>query len=219
MLPELKWEIALYLDLPEIESVFPQLLANEIFLAALFERDFPDITDSQRFWEAEYDKELYGKLFDMRELSKKIENRVFQMDLSEKIYQDHQEWKNLIYKEYFESKYYFMNGIGFAVDIDIYMTETILKEYEYTMNLVLQLFSQHAPYYGEETIEKMVDNLIETREYKLLDYVGDTRMWSSDFTEKIAYFESTIGYRKKLQSVKKQFLEIVDQVKQFTKKV
>ena len=64
MIPELQWEIAMYLTFPEIEISFPNLVSNDIFLAALMARDYQGV---------EGGREMYIRLEKMREYGRKYD--------------------------------------------------------------------------------------------------------------------------------------------------
>lgn len=226
MLPELRWEIALYLDLPEIELFFPELLASETFWDELFERDFPDMTG---------DEDFYRKLLRLSEVSNKFGNKVVQMDVLEELIErdmieitlerlkssgyltekeipielDMAEWKSLKNEKYLEPTYYFRNGKGFVLPFNIYMIEDILNTIRREVDSISWLYVAMGVQWNRETIERIIDGLVQKQQFTLLDTCSDRRMYSTDLIRQISKYESDIGYKRKLEIAKSKFVQAI----------
>ena len=239
MLPELKWEIALYLDLPEIEIFFPELLVKEKFWDHLFNRDFPNMTGDGKF---------YRKMPLLSEISKQFGNLVVQMQVLEVLDKNKlvykalegvkdmrrkkrtngtkkqkylanteipieikiDEWKNLTNEEYLESTFYFKNGKIFVLPYNIYMIEKLLMSLTEKFYSISKLYNDMGVQWNKDKIERILDGLIENRQFSLLEAVNTSRMYPNDLIVQFSKYESAIEYKQKLRTAKYKFTQSIE---------
>ena len=195
MLPELQWQIALYLDVTNIDLYFPHLLANEIFLTDLLHRDYPGI------------KGDYKHLHQMKLFSKGIKETV-QLEVLEhmrNIMPDYDSWvdffdymdiNNFDYiteeyvlsvikhsynkldllkmyhnKSYIKSTIYFKNGVSYVYHIDFLLMALIIhNNYDFRFDIFVLIDRNNQ-------VNGIYQNLIDQELYNLiLDLPGKNEL-------------------------------------------
>ena len=224
MLPEIKWEIALYLELFDIEQSFPEILLNDIFWEALFRRDFPGMKGDCLFYRKMCRLACYSKHFgncivhiDILEESIVWDDfQKFAKDSQSKIYLDgvgilrnNSKWDDLFNETYRVPTCYFKNGKSFILPYNIYLIRKLEKYLDDTAFYLRYLFTSFDDP-GDKTIEKIRDGLVQNRQFTLLHACSQPRMKSSELVRRIFKYESDIGYKKKLETARSEFIKMIE---------